>query len=822
MRVFLFALLLAGALPPCSFAQHSEPEEKSGMLRQQEFLQHLYYPDDPADPRTMQDILAEKRKMPAESASAPDCATGWRNIGPFVMTDIPPFKTYSGRVTDLEITNTGNNLRVLSASGGLWEFVFVFPVPLSDNLNCSWGGSFATDPFNDDVIWLGTGEWGIHAGTGLWKTTNRGESWDFVSMPVLPGFFGQIVIDPTESNTVHCATSNGYWKTVDGGNSWTGHWQGFFVSDIVMAGNNPNVLYAGVEGLGIFKSTNAGDSWTPVWSFSGTSKITLAICKVDPNRLYAQISKGADNAPFGVYRSITGGTVWNPCYSNNGEPIKDISWGNGWYNNIVGICPTDCDLVLIGGGPLLRSTDGINFAEVDANHADQHAVVWNPAGTKAYVGNDGGIAVSQDGSGASFQAGNINGIPITQFINVQASRNEPGRVIGGGTQDNDCPIRVDGNWRTSGGDGGGVAINPFDAFRVMKTDGLWSSGLLWQPSFSSNGGVNWEPRTTGIALNQQWFSEMRNDFYNPPYYFTNSGQYVYRTTNEGQNWVQYGGDTELGIVGPLRVSNGDPANLYAVKNDGSTNERLWVFDRFDQVWHKRFPSNHHLNKVVPDIYIEDRAYAITAGTGAPGEKIFRTDDRGINWTNISGNLPNVPVTGLLANPFNENILYVATAVGAYKTVNGGALWESWDCGLPNYVEMTDLDYIDSTGINGKFYILASTYGRGLWIRDASDAGEPIVQVQDAAAENAPFLAGEPMPNPAASETRFNLKIAQSVDLGAVIVDALGQEVRQVFQKTYQPGNYTVTIRIDDLPAGLYYLQLTAGDVCITRKIAVQR
>jgi photosystem II stability/assembly factor-like uncharacterized protein len=80
--------------------------------------------------------------------------------------------------------------------------------------------------------------------------------------------------------------------------------------------NNPNILFAGCPGGGMFKSTDAGASWLPV--FDNQSSLAVSCIVFDPNNanvIYA--GTGDPDTPFtcfigdGVYKSTDGGNTWS-------------------------------------------------------------------------------------------------------------------------------------------------------------------------------------------------------------------------------------------------------------------------------------------------------------------------------------------------------------------------------------------------------------------------------------------------------------------------------------------------------------------------------
>src|SRR5262245_51151552 len=64
---------------------------------------------------------------------------------------------------------------------------------------------------------------------------------------------------------------------------------------------------------------------------------------------------------------------------------------------------------------------------------------------------------------------------------------------------------------------------------------------------------------------------------------------------------------------------------------------------------------------------------------SPGSLIFKSDDRGENWTAV-GSLPDVLT--LTPDPTVAGTLYAGSSVGLYKSVNGGGAWTLSANGLP--------------------------------------------------------------------------------------------------------------------------------------------
>jgi len=129
-----------------------------------------------------------------------------RNIGPALTT---------GRVQDVEIDPKNSNVwYVATAFGGLWKttnrgisFEEIFPRSgqvEGFNLCC-----VVVDPKDSNIVWLGTGEnasqRSAHFGTGLYKSTDAGKSWTRVGLENSE-HIGRIQVDPRNSNVVWVAS----------------------------------------------------------------------------------------------------------------------------------------------------------------------------------------------------------------------------------------------------------------------------------------------------------------------------------------------------------------------------------------------------------------------------------------------------------------------------------------------------------------------------------------------------------------------------------------------------------------------------------------
>ena len=191
------------------------------------------------------------------------------------------------------------------------------------------------------------------ASGGLWKTTNRGQSWRnvFADMPV--STFGDIAISPSTPRIMYAGTGeqqnrqsssygNGVYRSDDGGENWrhlglegTRH-----TGRIVVHPTNPDIVYvgalgnlwAGSEDRGVYRSTNGGRTWEKVLYVNEfTGVVDMAIDPSNPNVVYSATYQrlrrtwgfNGGGPGSGIWKTTDGGRNWNEL-QGGGKPLALI------------------------------------------------------------------------------------------------------------------------------------------------------------------------------------------------------------------------------------------------------------------------------------------------------------------------------------------------------------------------------------------------------------------------------------------------------------------------------------------------------------------
>ncbi|MDQ2784226.1 MAG: IPT/TIG domain-containing protein, partial [Chloroflexota bacterium] len=556
---------------------------------------------------------------------------------------------------------------------------------------------------------------------------------------------------------VWAGTTKGLYQSTNGGANWTrvGVSVGSptaRVTDIIVDGANVYVVLSaaatGYSFPGIYKSTTGGTagSFNPIMNglLPGVlwDRTQVAIARSAPLTLYLAIAGTVNNFPDnlrGIYKTTDGGAHWTltttqpPNYMN--ALLADGSNGQGYYDTMIAVDPANANLIYAGGVHVVNSTDGGNTWAVTVNvycnqtvpcdaqiHPDNHAAAFGPSGTPRplYVANDGGAWKTANGNqGAASTWSDLNtNLVTTQFYGADVAANYTATpVVIGGAQDNGTSrtaSTTSGTWNgIRGGDGGFVSIDKTDPNTVLA----WFPYVLERTTNASAGSaITWTAIQTGSSCQTGtlFISPFMIDPNASNHIVFGGGGYLCETVNTGTNWYlsnfnsgSFGQAIQSVMIAPANSAviyvGTDGGRIYRTTTGNVVGSATW-----NDLWTgKGLPST-------PVTWIAvDRndttgniAYATFGGFGVG--HVWKTTDGGTSWTNITGNLPDAPVTGLVTYPISGgSALVVGTDVGAFLSTNSGASWTALQNGLPNVgIDQVFTDKALTT-------LFVATHGRGV-------------------------------------------------------------------------------------------------------------
>lgn len=576
------------------------------------------------------------------SAAASSDAGHADALGGFAFRSIGPALA-SGRITDLAVDpEDPSRWFVGVACGGVWRttnrgttFEPVFDDQASYSIGC-----VTLDPSNRHTVWVGSGEnnsqRSVAWGDGVYRSLDGGDTWQNMGL-AQSEHIGRIAVDPTDSNTVWVAAQGPLWSA--GGDR------------------------------GVYKTTDGGQTWEAVLQISehtGANEIHLD--PRDPDTAYAStyqrrrhvwtlINGGPESA---IHKTTDGGKTWRKI--NKGLPSVDMGRIG------LAVSPVDPDVLYAiveaqrGKGGTFRSTNrGESWQRMSdkVSNSPQYynELVCDPQDVDTLYCLDTWTSVSRDGGRTWNRLGNLH-----RHVDDHALWVDP----------------ADSRHMIIGGDGG--LYRSFDSgahwdfFENLPVSQFYRvSADQAEPFYNIYGGtqdnnsMGGPSRTTSLAgiTNEDWFVTVGGDGYEVQVDPTDPN-IVYT------QW-QYGGlvrhdrkSGELTDIKPRQMPGEEPI--------------VWNWD----------------TPLLISSHSHTRLYFA-------GDRLFRSENRGDTWEAISGDLTRgidrdqLEVMGriqdvdavaknastsvygncvsLAESPRNPNVLYVGTDDGLiHVTRDGGETW----------------------------------------------------------------------------------------------------------------------------------------------------
>jgi photosystem II stability/assembly factor-like uncharacterized protein len=683
-------------------------KHSKAFIREWRFFEQRAYPNNyiPAD---AYEKAIEQRNALRERNNYADGGVTWVSLGPTPGEYFNYGKISSRIVSGTYDPQDHNIIYIGPAYGGVWKSTDggVNWVPLTDNQASMSMGAIVLDPDNPQIVYAGTGEatysGASYSGLGLLKSTDGGTTWTQITSG-LPThtYFSRIVIRPGHNNELLAALGTaGLYRSSNSGESWA-QALGGRCDEVRYTPSGDTVFIAG-SGTGFKRSVDGGATFSNFSSgFTLGERNHFDYCYSNPAYIYAA---AYTSSSFKVFKSTDYGVTFSQVSAST-----DFEYGQAWYDMYCRVNPDDPNDAYIGTIDVFRTTDGgtsfVNITNAYTNgtvHPDQHYLFFDPQDANTFFAcNDGGIYKTTN-NGNSFSNMNQN-LTLTQFYRITTSPFLPGRMLGG-TQDNGTQQTFSSlSWAAAfGGDGGEVAFNPFDQNYIL---GETQNGGLTR---TSNNGNNWYYNSmTGIdqTENVAWVAPIiHHPNISGTYYVAR--QKVYKSTNNGLTWTPISGNINgNGAVSELAISKTNPNVMLASSgskifrsNDGGVN---WVNI-----------SAGLPNKSISSIYVHpnDEKFFIVSFFGLGGSKIYTTKNSGTDWKDINGDLPDTPVNDVFIyteDTSHPDTYFAATDIGVFLTQNDGVNWIELADGIPNTLVM-HLDYSPQTHT-----LRAGTHGRGVY------------------------------------------------------------------------------------------------------------
>jgi len=579
-------------------------------------------------------------------------------------------------------------------------------------------GRIVIDPHNPDVVFVAAvGHlFGPNEERGLYRTKDGGATWKKVLGVDANTGATDVVISP-DGRTLIAATyqrrrrefgfagsgpGSGLWRSTDGGDSWLRVTSGMPAGDLGrigldIAASDPSIVFAIIEasppGGGVYRSDDRGATWvrkSPI-NQRGNYFSQIRVDPKNPNHVWLLATA--------LMASNDGGATFSSeSIAPNAHPDHHAMW----------IDPSQPQHVMLGNdggvyfsydnGRSWRYVDNLPISQFYDISIDDREPYWIYGGAQdngswafpSATYSRGGLTnldVQNTGFGDGFQSAvdpldrrfvHANSQNGRAFLADMVTREE--RFIQPVPPAGHEPYRF--NWNTA------MHQSPNDPHALY----LGAQELLK----TTDRGTTWQEISPDLTRHVARGSLSVGD-----------GFPAGRSLSANDGVSAYGNITTISesprARGTIYVGT-DDGNVQ-VTTDGGGN---WT----DLTSRFGLPQARYVSKVYASRHAARTAYVAFDGHWDDDEKpyLFRTTDGGATWTSISGDLPDwKPVKTVEEDSRNPNLLFVGTEFGLYWTVDGGRHWQAASGNVPPVM-------VDRIIVNPKNDdLILGTHGRGVII-----------------------------------------------------------------------------------------------------------
>ncbi len=634
-------------------------------------------------------------------------------------------------------------------------------------------GRIVVHPTDPNTVWVAAlgAPWNANPERGLYKSTDGGKTWRNVKFISDKAGFVDVAIDPGNANVLWAASwervrgpyflagggpGSGLWKSTDGGETWTAVKGGGLPEStlgrigIAIAASNPRIMYLMVEAdtmpnprpaagaqaqqrpSGLYKSEDGGATWARMQP-QNTRPFYYSQVRVDPKN------------PDRVYWSST------PVMfsTDGGKTARTATQGLHVDHHAMWIDPNDPNYMVVGndGGLGLTFDGGGNYIFLNSFAVGQF---YNVSFDMAIPYNVcGGLQDNGSWCGPSRRRGSIANM---HWVNVSG---------GDGFVTQQDP--TDPNISYSESQGGNIGRLDY---RTGNRTGLqrptWRAAYMrWMDSIMVARPDTTAPETReqrarvaefrrratqdsiDLSLRWNWNTPFFISPHNPTVLYFGANR-VLKSVKRGDEMYPISPDLTTRDSMKIRVSTRTtggvtpdvtgaetfativslnespirPGLLYAGTDDG----KVWLSRNDGGSWEDltgKFPgvpAGTYVSRIEPSHHDSSTFYVTFDGhrTGDYTPYVYASNDYGRSFRSITHNLP-AGGTGFVhvirEDLVNPNLLFVGTDLGVHVSLNRGQSWQRFMTDLPT-VPVHDLQIHPRDG-----ELIAGTHGRSIWVAD---------------------------------------------------------------------------------------------------------
>jgi len=577
----------------------------------------------------------------------------------------------------------------------------------------------------------------------------------WTQLPGLEGGYVEVLASNSLGELFIGTSTSGVFKSTNNGTSWVQKNNGLTNSNIIsLAINNNGIIFAGTFEAGIFRSTDHGDSWIEI--NNGLSQLNIRsiafgdsgytfVCS-GPTPFTGRVFRSKNNGDNWTLAStgLLNRAVFSLAIDSSKNVYAGLGLSTGFYistnnglnwaarnngltdKNVLTLTINKSNNIIYAGTytGVFKTTDGgLNWSSAGLG-GNIWALATNSLG-EVFAGSWAGSIYRSTDNGSTWislkdELTIVQDLLISQNGDIYAATFGPGVL---------CSSDNGNSWVTKSV---GISKQVINCVNINTDGSLFvGSGMIYR---STNNGITWSAVKGGSG--NSWFSSIvrnRDGVIFAANTGYSGGHGIFRSIDNGDHWLRLNNGLIDSTIWTITLDNND--NLFVGANSGvyksTNNGNNWInigltsnavyviaikddFNIFagtgpTGVWRTTNAGNSWSQVLLPPynvhaITIDGVGNIFVGGWDGDGG-VFRSTTNGDNWVTVNSGLSDLNISSLTSG---GNAIYAGTHLGGiFKSTDLGANWVSYNEGFQTFNDVPALQ------ISGNYIYSGTT---GFWRR----------------------------------------------------------------------------------------------------------